>query len=83
MIFEEKYISSYILLTNQILLIICLPLLREILGNMCIVIVCEPGCDVVNFEVTLTFLIKQIFLRDQKVKTKINILRTKKAFKTK
>ena len=53
MIFEEKYISSYILLTNQILLIIWLPLLREILGNMCIVIVCEPGCDVVNFEITL------------------------------
>ena len=47
-----------------------MPLLGEILSNMCIAIVCKPGCDVMNFEVTLIFLIKPFFLHDQKVITK-------------
>ena len=36
-------------------LIICLPLLYKILGNMCIAIVCKPVCEVMNFEVNLIF----------------------------
>ena len=44
--------------------IVCLPLLREILGNMCIVIVCQPGCDVINFKIDLIFLIEPLFLHD-------------------
>ena len=32
----------------------CLPLFCEILGKMCIAIVCKPGCDVTNFEVNLS-----------------------------
>ena len=59
-----------------------LPLLREILGNMYIVIVCKSGCDVINFDINIIFLIKQFFLHDQKVKDKnLNILITKGAFK--
>ena len=50
--------------------IVWLPLLREILGDMCIVIVWKPDCDVMTFEVNLTFLIKPFFLQDQKVMTK-------------
>ena len=50
--------------------IVWLPLLREILGNMCIVIVCLPGCDAMKFEVNLIFLIKPFFLHEQKVMTK-------------
>ena len=46
-----------------------LPSLREILGSMCIAIVCLPGCDVINFEINLIFL--AVFLQDQKVMTKI------------
>ena len=48
--------------------IVWLPLLCEILGNMCIAIVSKPGCDVMNFEVNLIFQglsikqITQIFL---------------------
>ena len=57
-----------------------LPLLREILVNMCIAIVCWPGCDVMRFAVNFIFLVKLFFLYDQKV---LNILRTKKAFKMK
>ena len=53
--------------------IVWLPLLCEILGNMCIAIVCKPGCDIMNFEVNLIFLIKPFFLHDQKVLTKTEI----------
>ena len=31
-------------------------LLCELLGNVCIVIVCWPGCDVINFEINFIFL---------------------------
>ena len=63
--------------------IVWLTLLCEILGNMCIAIVCKPGCDAMNFEVHLIFL-TLFFLHDQKVLTKtLNILRTKRAFKVK
>ena len=33
--------------------IVWLPLLCEILDNMCIAIDWKPGCDVMNFEVSL------------------------------
>ena len=36
-------------------------LLLEILGNMCIAVVCFPGCDIINFEINLTFLNKPFF----------------------
>ena len=47
-----------------------LPLFCEILGNMCIKIVCKPGCDIIIFEISFVFLIKQFFPHDQKVVTK-------------
>ena len=64
---EEKYSFCYILLIDQISLSGCL---SEILGNICIAIVCKSGCDVMNFEDNLIFLIKPFFLHDQKVATK-------------
>ena len=47
----------YILLTDQISLSDCpwLSLLLEILGNMCVAIVCFPDCDVMNFEINHIF----------------------------
>ena len=50
--------------------IVPFPLLRDMLGNMRIMIVCQPVCDLMNFEINLIFLIKPFFLYDQKVKTK-------------
>ena len=32
--------------------------IREILSNMCIVILCKPGCDIINFKINIIFLIK-------------------------
>ena len=48
--FLEEYFSYYILLSDQISLSGCLYLF-EILGNMCIAIICD--CDVKNFEINL------------------------------
>ena len=41
--------------TNWPNFIAWLLLLFEILGNMCIVIVYYPGCDVMDFEINLSF----------------------------
>ena len=49
--FSRKMFSRYILSTDQISLL----LLFEILGNMCIAIVCFLGCDVTNFGINLSF----------------------------
>ena len=48
--------------------IVWLDLLRDILGNMFIAIVFQLACDVTNFAVNLIFLIKALFLHDQKLK---------------
>ena len=38
--------------------IVCLPFFLEILGNMCITIVCWPGWGIKKFKIALIFLIK-------------------------
>ena len=40
-----------------------LSLLREILGNMCIVVVCQTGCDVKYFKLVLPLLLSRLFGR--------------------
>ena len=58
--FQEKCFSCYIRLTDQNLNL-WLPLLLEILGNMCIAIASFPCCDVINFEISLIFQTKPFF----------------------
>ena len=59
-------------------------LLCEILGNMCIAIACKPGCENMNFEVNLIFLIKPFFPTWPKSCDKnLNTLRMKRLFKIK
>ena len=41
--------------------IVWLPFIREILNNMCIVILCKPGCDIINFKINIIFLIKPLW----------------------
>ena len=53
-------------------------LLCEIFDEMCIAIVCKPGCDVMNFEDNVNFLIKPFFLHDQNVVTKTEIFLERK-----
>ena len=47
---------------------------------MCIVIVCSTGCGVINFEINLIFLIKPLFLYDQKSIQKFKNLENEKTF---
>ena len=61
-------------------LIVWLPLLCKILGNMCVAIFCKTGYGVMNFEVNLIFLNKLFFLHDQKIVTKTWISREQKSF---
>ena len=56
--------------------IVWLPLLLEILGNMCI-------GDIINFEINLVFLIKPFFYMTKSLVKNLNILKTKRAFKGK
>ena len=44
--------------------IVWLAFLLEILGSKCIVIICFAGCDVIDFEINLSFLSSR-FLHDQ------------------
>ena len=58
-----------------------LSLVLEILCNVCIVIICFPVIDVMNFEIILTSY-QVVFLHDF-LDNNLNILRTKGAFKMK
>ena len=58
-----------------------LPLLLELLDSVCIIIVCFPRCDVINFEIKLILLIKQFFYLTKTSRQNLNILRTKRASK--
>ena len=60
--------------------IVWLPLVLDILGNMCIAIVCFPGCDLINFEINLIFLIKQFFYRTKMLRLKFKDIENEKSF---
>ena len=57
-------------------------LLHEILGSMCMVIACQPGCEAIDFEINI-FLIKPFFNMTRSHDKSINILSTKRVFKMK
>ena len=79
--FERKmFIILYSI--NCLIFIACLPLLPEIFGNMCILLICCPVCDDIIFEINLSFLIKLVFLHNQKVTTRILIFQESKKLLT-
>ena len=51
----------------------------EILCNMCIVICC-PGCEVINFEIKLAFLFKPFSYMTKKLEQKFKYLQNGKSF---
>ena len=65
---------------NWPILIAWLPLLLEISSNICIKIICQPGCDVIKFELSLIFLIKPICYMTKKSRQKLKYLENKKSF---
>ena len=64
-------------------LIVWFPLLLEILGNLCITIVCSPGCDAIKFEINLIFLIKPFCYMTKKSRQKPKYLENEMSFRGK
>ena len=60
--------------------IVWLSFLLEILGNMCIAIICFPGCDVTNFDINNIFPIKLFFYMTNKSRQKLEYLENEKSF---
>ena len=61
--------------------IVRLPLICEILGNVCIANVCFPGCDIINFEINLIFPIKLFYYMTKKSRKKFQYFVNEKSFK--
>ena len=78
-----KKIVSYLHSIKWPKFIICLSFLVEILGSMCIVIICYSGCQVINFEVNLIFPVIHLFTRPKTQDKNLKILKTKRVFKMK
>ena len=57
---------------------ISLPLLLEILHNICITTACFPGCDPENFEINVIFLIKPFFYMTKKSRQNFKYLENEK-----
>ena len=78
MIFKVEYFSLYSI--NWPSIIVSLLLLLEMLGNMWIVFVCFPCCDVINIEIILSFLIKPFSHRAKKSGQKLKYFNNEKSF---
>ena len=48
---------------------------------MCIKIVCFPECDVINFGINLTFVIKPFLYMSKKIRQKLKYIENEKKFK--
>ena len=70
-IFEEKYFSRYILLADQIQTVWS-SLLLKTLRNMCILIDWSPDCDVINYKINLSFLMKPFLRMTEVAKQSVN-----------
>ena len=60
--------------------IVWLPLICEILSNMSVVILCQPGCDVINFEINLLSNQAGFFYLPKKSRQKFKYLENEKSF---
>ena len=67
--------------TNWPNFIVWLTIIFKIIRNMCIVIVCEPGCDVINLKLTSSFQLICFPLWPKSQNKNLNILRMKELFK--
>ena len=78
--FLYNFSRKVFLILNSINLpdiIVCLLFHFEILANMCIIIICFPGRDIINFEINL---IKLFFYMTKKSRQKFKYLENKKSF---
>ena len=73
-----KNLKNYFLKTiTRPNIIVWLSLLREILCSMCIAIFFQPGCDIINLKLALSFLIKPFFYMIKKARQKFKCFENK------
>ena len=77
MIFQQKYFY-YILLTDQIYFSDCLYFL--IFWAICLLQFSFPGCDIINFENNLIFVIKSFLYKTKKSRQKFKHFENKESF---
>ena len=73
--FSRNISPCYILLND----LISLPLPLEVLGNMCITVVCFPSCDIINLNLNL-LLIKPLFYMTGNSRQKFKYFENQKSF---
>ena len=66
--------------TNWSNFIVWMPLFLEIMDNICVVIICQPGCDVIKFQINLIFLIKLFCCMTKNSRLKLKHLQNEKSF---
>ena len=66
---------------NSTNFVVCWPFVLEILSNICMVILCLPVCEVINFKINVSILIKLFSQMTKKVRIKNG--RTERTFKIK
>ena len=57
-----------------------LPFLLEILGNLSVIIIFCPACDVINIEINHSFLVKSFFYITKMSKQRYKYLKNQKSF---
>ena len=79
-----QHFKSKIFLTQYFInwpnFILWLPLLLDMLCNICIVNVCCQDCDIIIFKINRTFLIKPFFYMTKKLGQKYKYLKNEKRF---
>ena len=75
---RKLFLSLYYITWSNF--IVGLHLIHEILCTMCIIIVCWPSHDVINFEINVISLIKSFTCRTKKSRQKYKYLENKKSF---
>ena len=76
--FSRKIFLSYYI--NWLDFIVWLPLLLQISADVCIVIVCYPVFDVINFETYISFLIEPFSYMTKNSEQILKYLNNKKSF---
>ena len=66
--------------TNWSNFIVWMSLLLEIMDNICVVIICQPACDVIKFQINLIFLIKLFCCMTKNSRQKLKHLENEKSF---
>ena len=77
-IFKKNF--SYVIFYNLTKFIVSLLLFLDILGYMCVLVICFLVCDVINFEVNHIFLFKLFFCITKIVRTKFKNFKNEKSF---